>query len=250
MTAVPSCSVLGDRGVSRSPGAMPAAVTFDLDDTLYDQASWLDGAWRQVARAASSTVGADPDDTYRRLSAAAAAGSGRGGIIDSVFPRLHREQLDMLVTAFHRYRAATLQPYAGAVATLRRLRSRGVPIGLITDGAPGGQHNKIDALGIRSLFDVITVSDELGRAFRKPHERPFVKTAHALGVSASAIIHVGDRWEKDVVGARAAGYLGVIRLHTGEYRGVPCRNAADVFCVPDIAAAGRLLDGGAPQPST
>lgn len=241
MTSIPRCPTTR-LAATDSLLFNPSAVTFDLDDTLYDQSCWLDGAWREVGQVADAAFGVPRDETFLLLKAASAAGSGRGNIINSVFPELRPEQIELLVRAFHGYRASALEPFPGAVATLRLLRSRGIPLALITDGQPAGQHNKIDALGIRSLFDVITVSDEYGREYRKPHQRPFLETARALGVSRQRIVHVGDRWEKDVRGATDAGYLGTIRIHTGEYQDVPCQSNREGFaCVEDVASAGALL---------
>lgn len=241
MNTIPRCPHTRPATADALPH-LPVAVTFDLDDTLYAQSSWLEGAWQDVAQAAQAAFDIPAEESFPRLMAVSAEGSARGGIIDSAFPDLDPDQLTVLVSAFHQYRASELEPYAGAVAVLRRLRSRGVSTALITDGAPAGQHNKIDALGIRSLFDVITVSDEYGRAYRKPHELPFVETARALDVSSERILHIGDRWDKDVKGATGAGYLGAVRVHTGEYRHVPCPSGGDPFpCVDDLASAGTLL---------
>ncbi|AZS38898.1 MULTISPECIES: HAD family hydrolase [Microbacterium] len=221
---------------------LPVAVTFDLDDTLYPQSSWLEGAWQDVAQTAQSAFDVPAEVGFPRLMAVSAEGSARGGIIDTAFPELDPDQLTALVSAFHQYRASELEPYVGAVAILRGLRSRGVSTALITDGAPAGQHNKIDALGIRSLFDVITISDEHGRAYRKPHELPFLETARALDIPPARILHIGDRWDKDVKGAENAGYLGCLRVHTGEYGHVPCQaDGKGTRCVRDLAGAAALL---------
>ncbi|MEZ0112742.1 HAD superfamily hydrolase (TIGR01509 family) [Catenulispora sp. EB89] len=57
------------------------AVLCDLDDTLYPQATWLDGAWRAVA-AEAARHGIDEPAFLAALQADSALGSARGGIID------------------------------------------------------------------------------------------------------------------------------------------------------------------------
>jgi hypothetical protein len=57
------------------------AVLCDLDDTLYPQASWLEGAWRAVA-AAGARHSIDEAAFLAALQADAALGSARGGVID------------------------------------------------------------------------------------------------------------------------------------------------------------------------
>ena len=58
----------------------------------------------------------------------------------------------------------------GAAEFLARLKERG-RVFLITNGTPAAQYGRLDALGIRSLFDGIFVSDEIG--FAKPDPRFF-----------------------------------------------------------------------------
>jgi FMN phosphatase YigB (HAD superfamily) len=57
------------------------AILCDLDDTLYPQAAWLDGAWRAVA-AAGARYGIDEAAFLAALQADSALGSARGGIIN------------------------------------------------------------------------------------------------------------------------------------------------------------------------
>ena len=71
-----------------------------------------------------------------------------------------------------------------------------------------------------SAFDVVVLSDELGRERRKPDPAPFQMALAALGAPAQDVIHIGDRPDKDVRGAAAAG-LRAIRVRTGEYRALP-----------------------------
>ena len=56
-----------------------AAVLCDLDDTLFPQADWLDGAWRAVAEAAAEQ-GVPQGPFLKALHEIAAEGSARGGI--------------------------------------------------------------------------------------------------------------------------------------------------------------------------
>jgi HAD superfamily hydrolase (TIGR01509 family) len=199
------------------------AVTFDLDDTLYPQASYLAGAWRAVATALRSTgVG---DVAANRLHAAllsiATEGSDRGRIIDRALMAcgLSPSWAPRLVTAFRDHAPATLDLYPGAREALARLRSR-VPVGCVTDGDPAIQRAKLRALGLTDAFDAVVLSDELGRAHRKPDPLPFRRALAALGAAADDAVHVGDRPGKDVAGAAGVG-MRAVRVLTGEYAGQP-----------------------------
>lgn len=202
------------------------AVTVDLDDTLFPQQQWLDGAWGAVARRGTE-LGLPATDLLRALREVAEEGSDRGRIIDRALERagLPSRHVPDLVAAFAGHSPARLDLYPGAGPALRALAAR-VPVVCVTDGDPRIQHAKITALGVRRALQAVVVSDELqaeglrGRALRKPHPAPFRRALEVLGCDAADAVHVGDRPAKDVAGAAAAG-MRCIRVRTGEYAGVP-----------------------------
>ena len=231
------------------PDVVPvAAVLCDLDDTLFPQADWLDGAWGAVAEAAAGR-GVEPVRFRQALHDAAAAGSARGGIIDRALAAVHSRPpvaglIDELVEVFRTYRAPRLEPYPGAVQALAALRER-VPVAVITDGDPRVQEGKLASLGLLAAFDCVVISDRFGREFRKPHPKPFHFALDALGVDPRFAVCVGDRPDKDVAGASALG-IRAVRVHTGEYAEAP-DTIAPWFSTPGFAEAARLLLR-APQP--
>lgn len=197
------------------------AVLFDLDDTLYPQARWLGGAWEAVAEA-GTRFGLCRSKFLRTLTAVASEGSDRGRIIDRALEAMGRPDVDVcaLVEAFRRFEpSGSLLPYAGVPEVLTALSSR-VPIGLVTDGDPGVQRSKLRALRLQHRFDVVVLSDELGRSRRKPHPAPLMRAAQLLGVSRSRCVYLGDRPDKDVAAARSAR-MRAIRVRTGEYVSSP-----------------------------
>jgi putative hydrolase of the HAD superfamily len=211
------------------------AVLFDLDDTLYDQRAWLAGAWQAVAGAAAG-FGLAPGDLAAALAEIAAEGSDRGRIIDRALERVGATgvPLEPLVQAFRSHAPERLAAYPGVPAALARLRAR-CSIGLVTDGDQGIQRAKLRALGLCDAFDVVVLSDELGRRYRKPHPAPFRAALFALGMAPQETLFVGDRPNKDVAGAAAAG-MACIRVLTGEYARLP-DTVAPLVRVAGIAAA-------------
>jgi putative hydrolase of the HAD superfamily len=201
------------------PGPPVAAVTFDLDDTLFTQAEWLAGAWDAVADAAPG--GVDRVALRAALDRVAAEGSDRGAIVDRALAAVGHPDVAVgpLVDAFHRHRPARLTVRPGATDALARLRAR-VPVGLVSDGDVGVQLAKLRALGLADAFDVVVLSDRFGRAHRKPSSLPFRVALGALGAPASRSVHVGDRPAKDVLGAWRTG-MAAVRVRTGEYAAEP-----------------------------
>ena len=94
------------------------------------------------------------------------------------------------------------KPIAGMFELVAELRARGVPVGIISN-SEGRLAELVAELGYAALFPVIVDSGRLG--IDKPDRRIFEHAASQLGVPLNALVHVGDAWEADVLGARAAG---------------------------------------------
>jgi putative hydrolase of the HAD superfamily len=194
---------------------MLRAVLFDLDDTLYEQATWLSGAWDAVAASAAPVV--EPRSLRAALHSVCAGGSDRGAIIDRALARVGHAEVAVapLLASFRAHAPARLTPYPGVVDALEALHAQ-VDIGLVTDGDPTIQRNKLRALGLESHFDIVVFSDELGREHRKPSPVPLLAALLGIGVDPRDAVYVGDRPDKDIAAAGAAG-VRAIRVRTGEY---------------------------------
>lgn len=207
--------------VGRTPPGGIEAVLFDLDDTLFSQEAWLEGAWRAVAEVVASLWEIDRDAFHDALLRIAADGSAQGAIIDRALAEVGAAEVPVSwrLAMFRAFRPATLEPYPGVRAALAELREL-VLVGLVTDGDPDLQRAKLEALDLADAFDAVVFSDELGPSGRKPSPEPFRRAAAALGVDPRHVAFVGDNPDKDVAGALAAGLLP-LRVRTGEYAAVP-----------------------------
>lgn len=183
------------------------AVLFDLDETLIDRAP---------------AIRAFVADQYRRCEAwLAAIGPERyaetfleveqfGRIPKkTVYPAL-AARLDLAdgaakvllddYTAFYP-RYATLRPTAKS--TVETLHASGVRLGVITNGVAEVQYAKLDAIGLRPLFEVILISEIEGVS--KPDPVIFRRAAERLSLPEPACLFVGDNPAVDIIGAEAAG---------------------------------------------
>ena len=219
---------------------MISAALFDLDDTLYAQADWLAGAWVDVARCATA-FGVPEAHFLDALRAVSSLGSDRGRIIDRALAQCGRDDVDVapLVTAFRTHTPSFLNCYPRVRVALAQLGTQ-MPVAIVTDGDPMIQRGKLAALDLR--VDVVVFSDELGRDHRKPDPLPFTRALELLGVDAADAVFVGDRPEKDVAGARAAG-MRAIRVYTGEYASQP-DEPEPWRAVPGALEAIKLLQNG------
>ena len=98
-------------------------------------------------------------------------------------------------------------PFPFTIPMLKKLKSQGYKLGLITNGIPDLQRKKIEMLKIESYFDCIYVGGE--HKFAKPHIDPFLIVAKELGVNPNEMAYVGDNPLNDVEASRNAGCLPI-----------------------------------------
>jgi putative hydrolase of the HAD superfamily len=98
---------------------------------------------------------------------------------------------------------------------LSLLREKGISLGIITDGLALVQRNKLNALQLDSMVDVIICTDAMGREYWKPSEIPFLAALESLGgVSPRDAVYVADDVKKDFIAPRELG-MSSIRIASG-----------------------------------
>lgn len=90
---------------------------------------------------------------------------------------------------------------------LGRLRSAGLRLGVVSN-SDGRVAEALRAAGLSDYFDVVIDSSLVG--VEKPDPRIFQAALDALAVGPEESLYVGDLYEVDVVGARAAGIEPVL----------------------------------------
>ncbi|HYR11967.1 MAG TPA: HAD family hydrolase, partial [Longimicrobium sp.] len=93
------------------------------------------------------------------------------------------------------------------VETLEELRRRGYRLGVISN-ADGRAEQALDAVGLRGHFELIVDSGLVG--IDKPDPRIFHHALELMGVAPEEAVYVGDIYEIDVQGARAAGMRAIL----------------------------------------
>lgn len=178
-------------------------VIFDLDDTLYSEKDYV----RSGFRAISSDLGKDEtfvDELWTYFEEGKPA-------IDCVLKKWNRMDMKDMLLKVYRSHIPDIALYDGVIETIRSLRDAGIKVGIITDGRPEGQRNKIQALGLESLVDDIIITDELGGIqFRKPCDIAFRIMANRWILNPTEIIYVGDNISKDFQAPKQLGMRSVL----------------------------------------
>ena len=233
---------------------LPRVLLIDLDDTILDDTGARDESWRVACKeAASNCPGLDSEALLREVAR-----------IRDLFwsdPERHREWRPRMREAWGRIgsdalaalgvndsnlgtvignrhfdlRNAAIAPLPGAVEALLQFRSRGLTLGLVTNGGSEGQRAKIERFALAAHFDYIGIEGEIG--FGKPYRRAYEAALRSLGATAKDTWMVGDNLEWDVLGAQEVGIFGVWLDKHG--RGLP--NDASVRPDKIVRALSELL---------
>jgi putative hydrolase of the HAD superfamily len=193
------------------------AVTFDFGQTLaeLDTAMLAARLAERGATVAASSLEAARPAMWRRYNEAIRAGLGghpwvllMATLLESagVEPTAVGPLAEWLFTEQPR-RNLWRRPIAGMIERVRALRQRGVPVGVISN-SEGGLAGLIAEMGWTQDFDVVADSGALG--MEKPDRAIFDWTSKALGVDPEEVVHVGDSWAADYLGARSAGMRAVL----------------------------------------
>jgi len=169
-------------------------VIFDLDDTLYSEKEYVKSGYKAV----SDFLGGDYEEQLWNYFE-----SGKLAL-DVLLEELGRQSEKEVVLNIYRSHKPSIHLYDGVPELIKELRNKGIKIGIITDGRPEGQRNKIEALGID--VDDIIITDELGGTqFRKPCDVSFRMMATRWRLNLADIVYVGDNPAKDFQAPKQLG---------------------------------------------
>jgi HAD superfamily hydrolase (TIGR01509 family) len=120
------------------------------------------------------------------------------------------------IDAYSRTFVELVPPLPDASGILARLRSRGFRLGILSNWPSAITIDRfVEAAGWSPLLSAIVVSQRVGTI--KPSPRIFAVAAEALGAQPSELLHVGDDWVQDVLGAKAAGWRAAyLHDHQGD----------------------------------
>jgi FMN phosphatase YigB (HAD superfamily) len=117
-------------------------------------------------------------------------------------------EIDVVVDAYSGAFVARMTPVADAGSTLERLAGRGFALGILSNWPLALTIDRFaEAHGWTRWLRAIVVSQRVGTI--KPHPSIFRAAEAELGLDGAAgaqILHVGDDWAADVVGAANAGW--------------------------------------------
>ena len=194
-------------------------LIFDLDDTLYDEATYVDGGLQAVADYGEAEWGWEAQASLQTLRSVLAS-EGRGKVFDRWLEghgALTKGRVRDCVKAYRTHQPdIALSPMAQEM--IDRYGAKG-PLYLVTDGHKLVQQSKVDALDLWPRFRRIFITHRYGVAASKPSTLCFEKIRAEAGCDWQDMVYVGDNPAKDFVNLNPLDVL-TIRVLTGVHRQV------------------------------
>ena len=215
---------------------MIRVIVFDLDDTLYLEKEYVMSGYNAVATYLSASAGLDRQTLFDTLEAGYHRGN-RERNFEALLARFGLSiPVEQLISIYRRHRPTlTLPPDAQRALNLTSQR---YGVGMITDGHPETQSQKIDALGIRHYFDKIVVND-LTQGRSKHQSDSFYEILTFFSVAAHETAYVGDNPGKDFTWPLRLG-MSSIRI---QRPGCLYRNVPYPACADSVVTEVSSLDG-------
>lgn len=215
-------------------------VVFDLDDTLYDESTYVDSGMHAVARFLAPTLDRPAQEVLADLRRVLAR-DGRGAVFDTVLAEhgvVDPGLVDACVVAYREH-VPDIAPYPGVREMLASLAATG-PF-LVTDGEATVQQRKIDALGIEPLLAGAYRTWAYGRDAGKPSLHCFELIRERTGASWADLAYVADDPSKDFVSLNAVGAT-TVRVHRGRCADILAASGFDArLHVDDVTQAPAAL---------
>lgn len=185
---------------------MIKAVVFDLDDTLISEKEYIKSGFKQVANKIAKENNLDEKSIYELMMHTFGEDSNKvfNRVLDKLGIQYEIEYIKELIN-YYRNHMPNIKIYNDAKYILDVLKNKGIKLGMITDGYKITQRNKLEALNISDYFEYIVITDELGREFWKPHQRPYEIIKEKLEIEYKDIVYVGDNVSKDFITAKKLG---------------------------------------------
>lgn len=218
-----------DQSVCIQPGTVRPSVKgviFDLDDTLYSEKQYVKSGFKAVA----GYLGIE--DAEKELWSFF---EKKIPAIDAYLKHINQSERKAEILSVYREHKPILTLNKGVSELISNLKEKGIRVGIITDGRPNGQRNKIKALGLDALVDDIIVTDELGgEQFRKPCDISFRIMQRRWRIPFEQLVYVGDNVSKDFQAPKQLGMQWLLAdngagLYSHDVEGVPIESIGEIL---------------------
>jgi putative hydrolase of the HAD superfamily len=192
-------------------------IVFDLDDTLYDETTYVKSGFKAVAAYLAKQFNLPEKKLFSQLTEELE--NGRGSIFDSVL-KIHGIYSKALVkkcVVAYRFHTPEIKLSESGKKCLERLKNH--PLYIVTDGNKIVQHHKIKALGVDKKVTAYYITHRFGVHNAKPSPHCFLKICEREKTTPEHVVYIADNVSKDFVGIRPLGFK-TVQVLTGQYTNI------------------------------
>jgi putative hydrolase of the HAD superfamily len=225
---------------------MSLVLIFDLDDTLYNERDFVESGFKAVAAYLEEVKGWPADKSFKHMMQTLDK-EGRGRVFDNLlcsYGQLTVKAVAQCLTVYRNH-SPNIRLYTAAFDLIKGLD---VPLYIVTDGHKLVQQNKVQALGIESLFSKVFITHRYGVKNSKPSIYCFERIRSLEKCNWSQMVYVGDNPNKDFVNLTPLG-VQTVRVLTGEYKDLLAKPGYEAMhiinslsdlsdCLPDLCHKG------------
>ena len=233
------------------------AVFFDLGNTLVTGDEFLEEDALKLNQKLFKSIGYDFSIEELRMANKRATDytqkkyrgnpkiHGRGVFLSAMCKFLHlnidKELIERMDREFRKKYHASFKLVKHAKEILSYLKNNGFILVLISNGSTEGVNEIIDNVGLRPYFDLIIISEEIGK--QKCTTVPIKVALERLGLRPEEVVMVGDRLDEDIIGAKRLGMVA-IKHDYGKWKDVNY-SGEDVkpdFVIRDLLELRKILE--------
>lgn len=195
-------------------------LVFDLDDTLYDEITFVKSGYRAVAKWLNEYHNLEENAVYDYMMEVLQR-QGRGAVFDEALIKygILSKSLVRKCLSIYRHHIPDIHLNEDARDCLERFKHYSKYI--VTDGNKIVQANKIKALELHKISNIkkAFITYRYGLKHSKPSPYCLLKICELEKVSPPEVIYIGDNPNKDFVGIRPLGFR-TIRIVQGMFKDV------------------------------
>jgi putative hydrolase of the HAD superfamily len=193
-------------------------LVFDLDDTLYEEITYVKDSFKAVAEYLSKKYKLSAMELYHEFISVL-DNEGRGRVFDIVLSRYKiftKKEVEKCLMVYRKNEPNIILTKE-ARDCIQRFKDETKY--LVTDGNKIVQDKKVRALNLYSKFKKIFITHRFGLQYSKPSPYCFKKIEEIESISAERIIYIGDNPYKDFIGIKPYGFK-TVRVNQGMFKDI------------------------------
>ena len=120
---------------------------------------------------------------------------------------ISNEVADQKINDFIKLYKQNWIPFDDVIPCLEQLKSKNYNLGIISNGDYDRQIDKLNSLGIKNYFDVITICNQKGLA--KPNKHIFLAACNEANIKPEQAYYIGDNLVYDAIASKYCGMNGI-----------------------------------------